>query len=387
MSLADGHPALALLYAELGYDQPELRSAADRHLRAAVAAGRRPAAEGLFCGLPALAFAARASAARDGDYAGLLAAADRQIAELVGQLVAGDSARRAAGAPHASAGGYDVVSGLTGLGRYLLAGGAEQRPTLRALLTALVADATRSDWWIRGAGERHRDDYAYPGLAHGVAGPLALLALATERGVRVRGQDEAVATMATWLLDGRARDAHGPYWPRLFERPDRPAGARPDPPHPDRTAWCHGPAGAAAALALAGRALGERSWASDAADALRCALDRPPDQQRVVDASLCHGWGGLLHITGLVARVSGDPVLGARLPELAARAMEFADPAQPYVFSVPASPAGSSTSSRLHIPGFLDGAAGTALALHAWLSGDRREPPDRPHWSAALLLS
>jgi hypothetical protein len=143
----------------------------------------------------------------------------------------------------------------------------------------------------------------------------------------------------------------------------------------------------AAALALAGQALGERSWVNDAADALRCALDRPPDQQGVVDASLCHGWGGLLQITGLVARVSGDPGLGARLPELAARAMECADPAQPYVFSVPASPAGSSTSTRLHIPGLLDGAAGTALALHAWLSGDRREPPDRPDWSAALLLS
>ena len=38
------------------------------------------------------------------------------------------------------------------------------------------------------------------GLSHGVAGPLALLALAAREGIEVAGQREAVAELGGWLV-------------------------------------------------------------------------------------------------------------------------------------------------------------------------------------------
>lgn len=392
MSLAEGHVGIALLFAGAG-GGASAREHADRFLRAAVRSGRLPSGQGLFSGLPALAFAARAvtgggggGSGGGGDYARLLSAADRRTAALVRDLLAAESARRAAGAPHPAAGGYDAVSGLSGLGRYLLACGPDADPALRAVLTALVRCALPEggrpgpDLWLAAPDG---GTYAHPGLAHGVAGPLALLALAARRGVTVPRQEEAVAALARWLLDARVRDARGPSWPRRVPGP----GARPAADGTgDRTAWCHGPAGVAAALALAGQALDEPSWVRDAAEALRCALDQPPDAHRATDASLCHGWGGLLHLTGLVAGLSGDRGLTAALPGLAARVLDFADPAAPYVFSVPRAAADPPGAARLHLPGLLDGACGSALALRAWLAGPASPEAALLCWDAALLL-
>src|SRR5690606_33605046 len=111
------------------------------------------------------------------------------------------------------------------------------------------------------------------GLAHGVPGPLALLSLAWSAGFRVPGQDEAIETMADWLLDWREYDESGrPYWTSYISlgcytgRGELPA------PPPARPSWCYGAAGIARALGFAGGALSRPEWTAGGLEAVDATL-------------------------------------------------------------------------------------------------------------------
>ncbi len=85
---------------------------------------------------------------------------------------------------------YDVITGLAGTGRVLLAahqsGHAAAEPGLLAALTTLTnhrAGSRRPGWWLPAdrhpaAVTAHPSGAATTGMAHGIAGPLALLATA-----------------------------------------------------------------------------------------------------------------------------------------------------------------------------------------------------------------
>ncbi|AZQ69888.1 hypothetical protein EKH77_00430 [Streptomyces luteoverticillatus] len=230
----------------------------------------------------------------------------------------------------------DLVSGLTGAGAHLL--GRHHEPAslaaLRDVLTALTTAASR----------RPPPDC---GVAHGVSGPLALLALALGEGVTVPGQREAVAGYTALLTERRADDPWGPNW-------TGPATGT-----PVRASWCRGSPGIARALWLAGTALGDTAPRELAVRALKAVHRRPAAARRIdVDPGLCHGLAGLLHITARFAHDTGDPELTTAVEGLATARFPRADD-----------------------PGFLDGAAGVALALLAAATDTE------PTWDRALLLA
>ncbi|HEX7303789.1 lanthionine synthetase C family protein [Lentzea sp.] len=377
MSLADGYCGLAVLFARLSDGTPELRKAAHGHLAAAARAGR-PHAEGLYDGLPSLGFAARSIARADGDYRGMLTRIDPHVLRLAENVLHAEEARLLTGAPGARMACYDVTSGLSGVGRYLLACGAQARPVLEEVLGYLVrlTDPVRvrghrvPGWWTPDPSLL-ADPVAHPGghfnlgMAHGVAGPLALLSLCHDQDVVVEGQAEAVHRIATWLLCRRGVDEHGPYWPALVPFGHEVAGTVDGLP-PSRIAWCYGAPGVARALQLAAAALDEPAWAEEAKSTLRAAFRRPREQWGIRDASLCHGSAGVLHTTALVLGRDADV-----LPELCDHLLAQRD--RHTVVTVP--------PDR---PGFLDGTAGTLLALHDHLTDDP-SPASLP-WHAALVL-
>ncbi|GAB3474618.1 hypothetical protein GCM10027440_05290 [Nocardiopsis coralliicola] len=97
---------------------------------------------------------------------------------------------------------FDSVRGPSGLGAYLLHR-SPQAPELRAVLDYLVrlttprpaphaAEGALPGWWSResSAGQRVNrveDGHANLGMAHGIAGPLALLAHCARAGIAVDG--------------------------------------------------------------------------------------------------------------------------------------------------------------------------------------------------------
>jgi hypothetical protein len=383
LGLAQGLAALALPSAVLA------RGGLDRHHAAHVrtrlrqaAAHRRPAAESLYLGAPALAFTARVARGSGADYTRLLRSLDQQTARVAVALCARDRPRLEQGIPAVPLADYDVISGLSGLGRYLLAAPEEHHRALdevlrhlaRLVLPLRLEGRQIPGWWTRDAGNhppyRAGAGHADLGMAHGIGGPLALLSLAWSQGHRVPGQDEALDLVGSWLVERCLRDDAGPYWARTVDLPTLASATMPTGRAPG--GWCYG-AGTAAALRLAAHALHRSDWLRLAYQALD-AVVRTADPGRG-GPGLCHGSAGLLTIAATVARQDGVPTLKAAADDLATRICASADPCRPFLVG--------------DDPGFLDGAAGVALALETWLGGPDRAaaPSSAPlSWRGALLL-
>ncbi|KNB53136.1 lanthionine synthetase C family protein [Streptomyces caatingaensis] len=394
LTLSDGAPGIALLHLEGGSPR-----AARRWLDEAVAVARTApgGAQGLYRGVPALSFALMRAASA----AGRPPRAAGRLAEGVGEFAAGlarwERRRRPREGGCVAVGTYDVISGLAGLGAHLLDAPsrtealAEVLTALTGLTVPLRVDGRRlPGWWTAQVQEglapaTAETGHANVGLAHGVPGPLALLALAREAGVTVPGQDAAVRVLAGWLMDVRQRGDEGPWWPRTMVL--GPGGGPPvaGEAAPGRPSWCYGTAGVARALYLAGRALDVPEWRDTAVAAWHAALAgarRAHEGRaagRLAEAGLCHGWSGLLQATWRMAHDTGDPGLRAALPWLAGRVLELADPEAPFALTPPLPRAGPASDPA----GFLTGAAGAALALRTFAT----DTAPATGWDRALLLA
>ncbi|MCQ4045230.1 lanthionine synthetase C family protein [Streptantibioticus rubrisoli] len=383
LALAEGFSGTALLHAELATADPSHRRLAHAHLaRAArsLPAGGHPG--GLFQGPASLAFAALAARQAPGDYAALLERLDGVIVRRTRELLAAESERLAAGQAGVSMHTYDLISGVTGLARYLLARQPRHddlvadacRYLVRLAQPITVAGTPLPGWWAPHTPTIGREaDFPHGhvnlGLAHGICGPLALLATARTLGVKVTGQDEAIAAIARWVLE---RQLPGGQWPAIVRPEDLLPGAPPGEPT-GRTAWCYGTPGVARALFLAGRCLERADWRGAALDALAEALSDPYGMH---DWALCHGWSGLLQVTWRMAHDSGDARLARRLPDLARHILANYAPDAPF---------GLRHDDPLQArdrAGLLEGAAGAALALHTYAC----DMPPHTAWDAAFGL-
>ncbi|WP_406097574.1 lanthionine synthetase C family protein [Kitasatospora purpeofusca] len=383
-SLAHGAPGIALLHIERaatgrGPWEPVLS-----WLSMAVGAPVTSGADSyLYYGAPALAHALTCAAeARPDSY--------RRALDHLDEVVAADAVRRCEQADARVERGdlpllaeFDTIRGLAGIGSILLrrAPGGERIRRVLACLVCLTEDIkhdgeVRPGWWTLDGPSGERDvrfpgGHANSGLAHGIAGPLALLALALRRGVEVDGQRKAIRTILAWLEHWR--DGHAwPYWitSAHLTGPDR------RPLAPQRPSWCYGTAGIARAQQLAALALGDPRLRNDAESALAAALVDPQALAATTDLSACHGYAGLAHIAHRAA-AEASPRNSGRLRSAAALLLDATHPPH-------ADP--DEQARRLLAtagPAFLEGAAGTALALLAPATGST--PATR--WDACLLTS
>ncbi|NYI04861.1 lanthionine synthetase C family protein [Allostreptomyces psammosilenae] len=388
--LAHGLPGIALLHIE--------RAAAgigswQRAHDWLAAASREPLTSGPdshpFYGAPAFAHALACAADHlPGAYRRALDTLDRQLAADVGHRVGAAHRRMDAGRLPALA-EFDTIRGLTGYGAYLLRRDAGA-PTLLAILEYCVrltrpitcAGETLPGWWT-ATGPSGRPDNRFPGghansgMAHGIGGVLALLALAARHGTCVNGHSEALRRILAWL-DRWPEDAgRGPAWPYWVTRRELRSGHR-APSAPRRPSWCYGTAGLARAQQLAALALGDPRRQVYAENALVAALTDPAQLKATTDNGLCHGFAGLAHLAARAADDAHPSTIGqlrATIPALlAAVHPPGTDPTH--------------AATRLmqdggRGPGLLDGAAGIGLAL---LASSTAAPPRTP-WDACLLIA
>ncbi|WP_433234831.1 lanthionine synthetase C family protein [Actinomadura nitritigenes] len=378
-SLAHGAAGVALLHIERALAGRASWQAADDWLSCAVREGVSAGRDShLYYGAPALAFALHAAGDR---YARTLEVLDQQVVQqtlhrLKAASVRLDQRERPALAE------FDAIRGLAGFGSYLLRRKSHTE-VVRDVLRYLVRLAEPVDeggeilpgWWTNsGPGGRPSGDFpgghANTGMAHGIAGPLALLSLAMSDGVVVDGQEEAISRICTWLDRWRQEGDFGPWWPYWITR-RQVRGESPIAAQPSRPSWCYGAVGVARAQQLAAIATGDLARQRIAEKALVGALADPHQQAMTTDLSLCHGYAGL----ALVAmRCAGDAIttdLDDRLPQLIKAIVPGEMPA------VDAQASGLLASDF----GLLEGAAGIALALYALQSG-----PSASGWDSCLLI-
>lgn len=163
----------------------------------------------LFYGAPAVAFVLRIAAKRS--HTTVLAALDDHITALTRARLDQAYARISRG-ELPRLGEYDLISGLTGIGVYLFqAQNADLLREVLAYLVRLTATVTIGDrrlpgWWTLH-GPSDRPDPRWPGghanlgLAHGISGPLALLAQTMLHGITVPArQKPSLTSTGYWIV-------------------------------------------------------------------------------------------------------------------------------------------------------------------------------------------
>ena len=341
-ALSEGTLGIALLHIERG----DL-AAAEQLLAEAAAGGVSTGANAsLFHGAPSLEFVLRCAGQVN---TRLQDAADRVLAARLHAARQRQASARLPGLAE-----FDLIRGLTGLGALLLTRRSPS-PLIADVLSYLVSlDRTGRDelpgWWSTDS-PGHQQAFggcSHNGVTHGIAGPLALLALAARHGIQVDGQADAIEVFTQWL------DRYGSfYWitrRQLSERLPLPPPARPS--------WCYGTLGIARAQQLAALAIGDTRRRRAAEDSAIVALTDPARLGLITDASLCHGWAGLLAVTRAIAADSPAPD-------------RFAEPAS----NLRAHLAAGITA--LPKPGFMEGQAGAQLALHG---------TNTTGWTRSLLI-
>lgn len=354
-SLANGALGIALLHLETGN-----WSAARQALRHATADGVSIAAgASLFYGAPALAFVLAAGTDRPGLDRARSIAADATATVVRHRLQAAHRRIDQRQQPHYAE--YDLIRGLTGLGVVLRR--LDNRPLLHQVLEYLVRltepIGDLPGWWCRNGPNRHQPPpsagHANHGLAHGITGPLALLALTFRDGTPVDGHAQAITRICHWLDIWQQTTSGTIWWPQTLTLDDLNRGA-PAQRQPLRPSWCYGTPGIARAHQLAALTLHDTARQHHAEAAFITCVTDPTQLQHLTDRGLCHGTAGLL-ATG--RRINADALtptpLGPliRLHRQTTRAVD--EPA-----------------------GLLDGTAGADLATAAATATS---------WDACLLLA
>ena len=366
------------------------------------AEGEAQAPLSLFAGLAGLAFTA-AYLSRGTRYRRLVAAIDAALLPRVTAAVEEVDAARGG----VSVSSFDLISGLAGVGAYLLTRCGEPttdaalHASLRRVLGSLVRltldDGGLPRWYTPPdlLGDP-KTAVSYPngqlncGLAHGIPGPLALLALARRNGIEVEGLDDAIERITGWLTVNRFDDEWGINWPTavpveviasgttpmltLLRKAPAPATTAPN--GPSRTAWCYGSPGVARSLWLAGAALGRDDLQTLAVSAMEAVYQRPLAARQIDSPTFCHGVAGLLHITLRFAHDTGLPLFRDAAAALADQLLGLYRPETPLgYYSLERS------GQRVDQPGLLDGVPGVPMVLLAAATGVE------PAWDRLFLLA
>lgn len=383
-SLAGGHAGIALLAAYLdrcspgdGWDR-----VGHRHLQAALPAAAEIGFLGpsLHGGWSGLMFAADALAGETRRYRNFLVQAEDALVEGARQLALRVSAMPSRIPPPV----VDAIMGLSGVVAVLL---RRRRPSSEGVLLgavrALVHAAGTVDGlprvaapnnWARPSDQTGSTVELNLGLAHGVPGVIAALALAHRQGVEVDGLAEALAEMVAILRRYRYEDAFGPLWPATVTLV--PAAETAPTPSPVRTAWCYGVPGCARALWLAGGTLERPLWKTEALEAILGVFRRPIGERRLGSPTFCHGDAGVIQIGLRFAVETNAAELIAALADELARLVASHDRGTRFGYWRI-----DSLGRRREDPGLLDGAAGVALVLLAAASDVE------PGWDRAFLLA
>lgn len=383
-SIAQGFSGLAIASAYFGayFPNDDWENIGHRYLLQAVRSWEeshgRPL--GLFAGLSGVAFAADSLSKGGTRYGKLLAKIDSHLAP--GVVAQCDKLRQQA--PGCSVSQFDAISGLAGIGVYLM--NHRQNPGLAAALESVLLTFVHLSEETSGLPRWHSPPALldknmlerFPsgninlGLAHGISGPLALMSKALNSGVHADGLEEAVNRISQRLCAAQLTDECGVGWP------DAVSLVNTENLHgllPSRPAWCYGSAGVARALWLAGTALGNAQYQELALRVMDAAYARLRAMSVKLPATFCHGLSGLLQITLRFQHDTGLDVFSREAGVLTEQIRSSYDPETPLGFYCV-----EPGNRRVDNPGMLDGSPGVVMTLLAATGSVE------PAWDSLFLI-
>ncbi|HEX7736019.1 MAG TPA: lanthionine synthetase C family protein, partial [Ktedonobacteraceae bacterium] len=213
------------------------------------------------------------------------------------------------------------------------------------------------------------------GLAHGIPGPLAALALTWQAGYRYPGLRESIAYLAHWV---EARQINAPWgidWPGYISVEQATSSDDWQRLSPSRPSWCYGAPGVACSLWLAGQALEDERFCLLAIEALEAALRRPVTQRFTPSVHLCHGVAGQLQICLRFAHRCESSLIREHILVLVERILDAFNPTYALGFR------DMDTLPPLDLATWLTGAPGIAMVLLA------ASTSVVPSWDRALAIA
>jgi hypothetical protein len=273
---------------------------------------------------------------------------------------------------------YDPIQGVCGIGRYaldnlssppLLTLAQQIARSLVEFLQPIRYEGVIIPGWVLTPQDPINAQNALTcskgnfnlGLAHGIPGVLAFLAIASLHGVEVPGQYEAIETLSNWIRQKSFMGKNGIAWgynvPWEVEVENQQIAQQ-----PTRDAWCYGAPGIARTLFLASKATDDAELKQFAATAFRDIFRRSQKEWDLPGPSLCHGISGLLLITHEMAQEEGCEDLAFKIEELKTLLLTYSRPEAPWGFKdVELCRFGK--FCEINKPGFLEGASGVLLTL------------------------
>jgi class I lanthipeptide synthase len=235
------------------------------------------------------------------------------------EVTAVDGALHAVLAPRPGARVYDLIAGLVGFGVYALERhrrhpSSEFAPravsAILSRLTEAAEETPRGLTWHTppelifepNTKQRFPNGYYNVGVAHGVPGVIALLALM----VRARIESDRAAALLKPAVHWLLAQQMGPDSNSTF-----PSWLTPNEPVASRAAWCYGDPGVSASLFLAGDACGEEAWRQKALEVATRSLNLPYQRTGIEDAGICHGAAGLAQIAQRLYWESSSPEMAS----------------------------------------------------------------------------
>ncbi|MCT4685811.1 lanthionine synthetase C family protein [Vallitalea sp.] len=265
---------------------------------------------------------------------------------------------------------FDVIQGLSGIGRYVLCfiDEHDMKLAMEQILTYLIKVCEDKKykglvvpgWYVysnryTGYDSQYPNGYFNCGMSHGIPGVLALMSIAMMKGVEVSGQHEAIHKIAQWIMKWKENDEFGPLWPaRITWEENLEEKAQNVVP---REAWCYGGPGVARALWLSGIAVNNDEYKSVALETFRGTAMRPEEKWNIESDTFCHGRAGLLQMVQRMYSESGDKLIGELRDKLLEQVIDLWNKEALYGYQE------KELSDKQDIGGLLDGAAGVFTVL------------------------
>jgi lantibiotic modifying enzyme len=269
---------------------------------------------------------------------------------------------------------YDLISGLVGLGIYCLERGGSPGAdrALELIVERLYETAERSEnadtvtWFtppellIPMQTDKYPHGFYNLGVAHGVPGVIALLGRTYSTGIAREKTSWLLDRAIAWLLKQRLPAGANSSFADVISQDSPSNGCR--------LAWCYGDAGIAAALLLAARSTGTKSWEAEALAMAQCAARRAPETCGVTDACVCHGSAGLAHIFNRIYQATQDELFADTARFWLEQTLQFRQPGKGAAGYMTLGMSEKETVELQPKLGLIQGIAGIGLALLATVS-------------------
>ncbi|MDT8392875.1 MAG: lanthionine synthetase C family protein [Bacteroidales bacterium] len=276
-------------------------------------------------------------------------------------------------------GHYDYLHGALGIAVYFLhqAENNEYRNYLSSLVEELenisIEEADGSIKWNSLLDAESKKEGFNLSMSHGIASIMIIVSMIHQKGIAIVSCERLIKGAYSYLRKQalKATEYISVYPSWAIESMDDPGNSR--------MAWCYGDMGIGFACMRAGKTLkDEEMYGHGEAILRRSGERRDPEENRVLDAGLCHGAAGLALMFNSLFQIKHDDLFGdaaAYWMDVCLNMAYHSDGIAGYKAWYHPRYGG-----WVKVPGLLEGAAGIGLTMMSFVS--TREPA----WRKALLV-